>query len=240
MPKTRSVQTKLKSSHNDNAWKTIGRAKKREQSSDGSNDANSKKTDSKNTPPRDALTKPSQPDPRTIPIPSSPSSSVEDSSLAESSFLSTIKGTTNKVPTSVTSQIPQKELAKGKLEIPTTPTTSPILSNDEIFEAEQELIAAINAINSSKKFISLLEKEFPPITSSPTKPNTNNKKKQLSSYTTDLDIVMTEANNELVEESNQTVTHKNDNKLESVNYNIPSAFVSSFPKQYPPDWSTSR
>jgi hypothetical protein len=85
MPKTRSVQTKLKSSQNDNAWKTIGRANKREQSSDASTTANFKKTDSKNTPPRDALTK-SQPDPRTIPIPSSPSSSMEDSFSQKKDF----------------------------------------------------------------------------------------------------------------------------------------------------------
>jgi hypothetical protein len=163
MPKTRSVQTKLKSSQNNNAWKTIGRAKKREQSSDVSNVANVKKKDSKNTPPRNALTKPPQPDPRTIPIPSSPSSSVEDSSLLESRFLSAIKDTINKVPKSVIPQIPQMELAKGKPEIPTSPTPLPILSNDEISEAEQEIIAAINAINSSKKFVSLLEKEVPKI-----------------------------------------------------------------------------
>jgi hypothetical protein len=167
MPKSRSVQTKLKPSQSDTSWKTIGRAKKREQTSDVPYDSNFKKTDSKNTPPRDAFTKPLQPDPRNIPIPSSPSSSVEDSSLEESRLLSAIKGTINKAPKSV-SLLPQTERLKGKPEFPTSPTTSPILSNNEISEVEQEIIAAINAINSSQKFVSLSEKEFPTITASST------------------------------------------------------------------------
>ncbi len=47
------MQTKLNHTKNDNAWKTIGRAKKREQSMDMSKDSkDTKKTDIKSTPPR--------------------------------------------------------------------------------------------------------------------------------------------------------------------------------------------
>jgi hypothetical protein len=171
---------------------------------------------------------------------------VEDSSLAESRFLSAIKGTINKAPKSVSSKIPQTELAKGKPEILTSPTTSPNLLNDEISEVEQELIAAINAIHSSQKFVSLSKKEFPPITSSPTRPNTtsNNKEKrnQPSLDTTDLDIVMTDVNNELVEDSNlscnnkatkQKETYKDNNKL------LKSFFVAAFPENFSSDWTHS-
>jgi hypothetical protein len=213
MPKPRSVQTKLKPSQSDTSWKTIGRAKKREQTSDIPYDSTFKKTDSKDTPPRDAFTKPLQPDPCNIPIPSSPSSSMEDSLLEERRLLSTIKGAINKAPKSA-SPLPQTERSQGKPEFPTSPNTSPILSNNEISTAKQEIIAAINAINSSKKFVSLSEKEFPTITASSTTCH-NIEIKIPSVDSTVPDMVMSDVHYNPAENHN--------NKL--------SLFVASFPKK---------
>jgi hypothetical protein len=215
MPKPRSVQTKLKPSQSDTSWKTIGRTKKREQTSDDPYDSTFKKTDSKDTPPRDAFTKTLQPDPRNIPIPSSPSSSMEDSSLEERRLLSTIKGSLNKAPKSA-SLLPLTERSQVKPEFPTSPNTSPIFSNNEISTAEQEIIAAINAINSSKKFASISEKD-----SSTTCPNIEIKTPSVEP--TVPDMVMSDVHYKPAENHN--------NKL--------SLFVASFPKNYSSDWKNS-
>jgi hypothetical protein len=179
MPKNRSIQTKLKSSTQDNnAWKTIGRPKKREQEPEATKDGNFKKADSKNTPPRDTLTKSLQHDPRTVPIPSSPNSSTDDNTKADGNFLP-IKDSIIK-PDRLTASKPSSEI-----------------SSDELSTVERELIAAINAINSSKSLVSQSKKELPTIPLLHTKSNVTSSGEQFeisSDTATDSDVIMSEEN----------------------------------------------
>jgi hypothetical protein len=120
-------------------------------------------------------------------------------------------------------QISQKELA---------PTPSPILSNDEISEAEQEIIAAINAINSSKKFVSLLDNQVPKIVTEETNvmdADENSKSNQPSN-----DIEMEEDGKPFSStKSPQKEIDKYDTNLSK------SFFVSSFPENFPLNWNQS-
>jgi hypothetical protein len=163
-----------------------------------------------------AFTKPQQLDARNIPIPSSPSSPSEDSSIEERKLLSAIKGTLNKAPKSV-SLLPRTDLAQGKPESPSSLNTPP---NTEISEAEYEIIAAINAINPSQKLVSLSKKDSPTVTAS-SNPYHNNESKIPSVDTTAPDMPMTDVHNESDE------NHK------------PSFFVASFPKSFSSDWKNS-
>jgi hypothetical protein len=221
MPRSRSIQTKLKSStQDDNAWKTIGRPKKREQASEASQDRNFKKADSKNTPPRDALTKTLQLDPLTAPIPSSPNSSMDDSTNTEGNFLLAIKGTTNKPAKFTTSQPPSMEL-----------------SNDEISKAEYELIAAINAINSSKTFVSH--------TKSNTTSDIGEEKREISLVSAtaseggspSVDVRKTPDTKE--DNNFQIDIHQSSEPMDVTEEFSTSFFTQHFPRIYPPDWTLS-
>jgi hypothetical protein len=180
MPKNRSIQTKIKTTtQDDNSWKTIGRPKKREQASEATNDGNFKKTDSKNTPPRDISMKSLQQDPRTVPIPSSPNSSTDDNIKADGNFLPAIRG----------SIIKHDRLTASK--------SSTEFSSGEHSTAEQKLIAAINAINSSKTLISQKkELTITPLLHSKTKITSDSGEQfgTSSEIATDSDIIMSEDN----------------------------------------------
>jgi hypothetical protein len=94
----KTIQTTLTNANDENGWKTIGRAKRQVHSAGHQDPKETKKTDSKSTPPRPTEQPKVTQDPCKIPLPESPK-----------------------------------------------------LSTDERIEAEINLIAMINAINSSKK-----------------------------------------------------------------------------------------
>jgi hypothetical protein len=99
MPRRKkTIQTTLTNANDENGWKTIGRAKRQVHSAGHEDPKETKKTDSKSTPPRPTEQPKVTQDPCKIPLPKSPK-----------------------------------------------------LSTDERIEAEINLIAMINAFNSSKK-----------------------------------------------------------------------------------------
>jgi hypothetical protein len=198
MPKNRSIQTKIKTTtQDDNSWKTIGRPKKREQASEATNDGNFKKTDSKNTPPRDISMKSLQQDPRTVPIPSSPNSSTDDNIKADGNFLPAIRG----------SIIKHDRLTASK--------SSTEFSSGERSTAEQELTS-----DSGEQFGTSSE------------------------IATDSDIIMSEDNDEKFHANKNTNIMIEEVITCSENTNeIPPAatpFTAAFPKDFPPNYSSSR
>jgi hypothetical protein len=195
------IQTKLNQGKNDNAWKTIGRAKRHVQSTELLQELKeTKKTDNKATPPRPIELPNVKQDPLQTPLPDSPK-----------------------------------------------------LLNEGNSDAELKLIAALNALNSSKKIVPLAETEFPPLSPPHTKSIAKGKnrleKNKSSKDTIESDTIMTEVNNGVVEDTKPSSINKatkqmavsNDTQTMDTedNNSLKSFFVSSFPENFSSAWTKS-
>ncbi len=174
------------------------------------------------------MTKLLQQDPRTVPIPSSPNSSTDDNTKADGNF-PPIKDTTIKPDRLTTSKPSSKN------------------SSDELSSVERELIAAINAINSSKSLVSQSKKELTTIPSLHTKSNITSSEEQLeifSDTTTDSDVIMSEENEEKfhANKNPNIMIEEVSDYVKNTNENSPAAtpFTAVFPKVFPPNYSSSR